>query len=162
MNQLKLLEHYIFKIFLILASMSLISMMLIVTANVIGRLFFDFPIMGSFEIAGLSGVILGGIALGYTEKERRNVTVEILVMQLPSRIKSILDGFTLTLSLIGVGFLSWAVSKEALHAAINGEKTMVVGIPTFPFKIVWAIGTMILCYCILKNIIASFRKGFKK
>ena len=162
MNKPKGINEYLFNVLLVLASISLLAMMLIVAGNVIGRLFFNAPITGSFEIAGLSGILMGAVALGFTEKERRNVTVEALTILLPKRIQCFLESFMGILSLTAVGLLFWAVLHESLYAFQSKETTTVVGIATYPFKFVWAFGTLLLCIFVLRNIIIAFKKGCKK
>lgn len=156
------LGQYVLKILLILASVSLLAMMLVISLNVIGRIFFSSPILGALEIAGLAGVIFIAIALGFTEKEKNNVVVEVLVMLLSPRRRAVTDAVTLFLSLIGVAFLSYAVIKDAFHSAEFNEQTLVLGISTSPFKFIWAAGTLMLFLFILKNMITALRKVLNK
>jgi TRAP-type transport system small permease protein len=137
-------------------------MMVIITTNVLGRVFFKSPIFGALEISGLTGIILASVAIPYCEKEQRNVHVEILVDRFPPRVRGFSDAFVLLLSLGAVAVVSYAMLKESFHAASFGEETLVLELPTTPFKFIWTIGTILLCVVLLVNIVKSIMKGMKR
>ena len=154
--------QYIIRVLLIIAALALIAMMVIITGNILGRIFISTPILGAVEIAGLFGIVLSSIALPYVEKERRNVIVEILADKFPPRLRGFTDAFVFLLSLGGIAAMSWAMFNESFHAASFGEETGVLRIPTTPFKFIWSIGILLLCVVIIVNIISSIRKGVKR
>jgi TRAP-type C4-dicarboxylate transport system permease small subunit len=149
-------------VLLILASVALLGMMLVITLNVIGRIFFRMPILGALEIAGLAGVILAAVALGFVEKEERNVVVEAVLTLVPPRMKAIAVSISLFLSLVAVSIFAWVVFDDAFYAARFKEETLVLGIWTAPFKFVWAVGILILCLFLLRNMVRSIKKVVKK
>ncbi|MEJ2739316.1 MAG: TRAP transporter small permease [Dehalococcoidia bacterium] len=154
--------QYVIRVLLIIAAIALVAMMVIISTNVLGRVFLHSPIFGALEISGLAGIILASVAIPYVEKERRNVHVEILVDKFPPRIRGFSDAFVLLLSLGAVAVLSYAMIRESLHAASFGEETLVLALPTTPFKFIWSIGTILLCVVLLVNIITSIMKGMKR
>lgn len=154
--------QYVVRVLLVISAIALIAMMVIITTNVLGRVFLNSPIFGAIEISGLAGIVLASVAIPYVEKERRNVHVEILVDKFPPRVKGFTDAFVLLLSLGAVAVLSYAMIKESFHAASFGEETLVLELPTTPFKFTWTIGTLLLCVVLLTNVITSFIKGMKR
>ena len=154
--------QYLVRVLLIIAAIALITMMVIISTNVLGRVFLKSPIFGALELSGLAGIVLASVAIPYVEKERRNVHVEILVDRLPSRLRGFTDAFVLLLSLGAIAVLSYAMLKESLHAASFGEETLVLELPTSPFKFIWTIGTILLCVVLIVNIIKSIIKGMKR
>lgn len=161
MNRDKFVQYTV-KVLLIIASIAVLAMMVIIAFNILGRIFFNAPILGAIEIAGLTGAVLAAVALAYTEREHRNVVVEVVANLFPPRVRGFADAFTLLLSLGGVGIMMWAMFKEAFHAASFSETTLVLRAPTPPFKFIWSIGLLILCIVILVNLIAAFRRGLKR
>jgi TRAP-type C4-dicarboxylate transport system permease small subunit len=155
-------SQYIIRILLIIASVALLVMMCVVVGNVIGRIFFKTPIYGTVEIAGLTGVCLIAVAVGFTEREFRNVIVAIVAERFPPRVRGFADAFTLFLSLGVVAILSWAVFDSAIEAAAIGDYTPTLGISPAPFKFAWAIGTAILCLFLIQHIVQAFMKGLKR
>jgi TRAP-type C4-dicarboxylate transport system permease small subunit len=154
--------QYVIRVLLVIAAVALVAMMVIISTNVLGRVFFSSPIFGALEISGLAGIILASVAIPYVEKERRNVHVEILVDKFPPRVKGFSDAFVLLLSLGSVGVLLFAMVKESLRVASFGEETLVLELPTAPFKIIWSIGIFLLCVVLLINVITSIMKGMKR
>jgi TRAP-type C4-dicarboxylate transport system permease small subunit len=162
MNFLAKSIQSIIRVLLVIAAVALMTMMGIVVANVIGRIFFKSPVLGTVELAGLAGVVLIAVAVGITEREHRNVIVEVVSRRLPPRTRAIAGAFTLFLSLGAIAFLSWAVFGSALHAATTGEHTETLVIATAPFEFIWAIGALILCLFLLQHMIEAIIKGVKK
>jgi TRAP-type C4-dicarboxylate transport system permease small subunit len=154
--------QYLVRVLLVIAAIALVAMMVIITTNVLGRVFFKSPIFGALEISGLTGIILASVAIPYCEKEQRNVHVEILVDRFPPRVRGFSDAFVLLLSLGAVAVVSYAMLKESFHAASFGEETLVLELPTTPFKFIWTIGTILLCVVLLVNIVKSIMKGMKR
>jgi TRAP-type C4-dicarboxylate transport system permease small subunit len=156
------LVQYIVRVLLVIAAIALIAMMVVITGNILGRIFFSAPILGAIEIGGLAGVILSSIAIGYVEKKRRNVLVEILADKFPPRVRGFTDAFVLLLSLGAVAALSYAMFTDSFYAAGFGEETYVLEIPTTPFKFIWSIGTALLGVVLIGNIVISIRRGVKR
>jgi TRAP-type C4-dicarboxylate transport system permease small subunit len=161
MNGSKFVQYFT-RVVLVIGSIAVLAMMIVITANIAGRIFFKAPILGAIEIAGLTGAVLAAVALPYTEWEHRNVVVEVIANLFPPRVRGFMDALTLLISLLGVGVLSWAMFNEAFHAASFAEKTLVLRAPTPPFKFIWAIGTLLLFIVILRNIVAAIRRGVKR
>jgi TRAP-type C4-dicarboxylate transport system permease small subunit len=154
--------QYIVKVLLVIAAIGLIAMMVVITGNILGRVFLSTPILGALEIGGLAGIVLSSVAIGYVEKERRNVLVEILADKFPPRVRGFTDAFVLLLSLGAVAVMSYAMFDESMYAAGFGELTYVLEIPSTPFKFIWSFGTLLLCVVIISNIVISIRRGVKR
>jgi TRAP-type C4-dicarboxylate transport system permease small subunit len=155
------LSHLMIRVLLVVGGVSLMVMMAIVVGNSLGRAFFRMPIYGAIEIAGLAGVIVVAVAVGFAERERRNVVVDVVANRLKPRTRALADAFTLFLSLGAVAFLLWAVLTDALNALTIRETTLTTGVHVAPFKFTWAIGVIILCLFLGQHVIEAVRKGRK-
>ncbi|MFC1534302.1 TRAP transporter small permease [Thermodesulfobacteriota bacterium] len=153
--------RFMIKTLHVVAFIALMVMMSIVVANVIGRIFFKSPVMGTLEVAGFAGVIVVAVAIGLAQRENRNVFVDIIISRFSERLRIIADCFTYILSLIAVGFLFWAVTESAIDALTQGEITLTLSLKTYPFRFVWAAGLLLLCCFLIHRIIGIF-KGVKK
>jgi TRAP-type C4-dicarboxylate transport system permease small subunit len=154
--------RYVINALLVISGIAVIGMTGIIVANVIGRMFFKSPVFGVTELAGFCGVVLVAIGIGLTEREHRNVIVEVLVNRFPPRMKAFADVFVLFLSFGIVACLFYANFDNALKSTITGAKTFTLGINPAPFEFTWAIGLFILCLFLLRNIIDVFIKGLKR
>ena len=83
MNASKLIA-LLTRVLLIIATLAMVVMATIIAMNILGRSLFSRPILGTIDIAGLAGVVFASIAVGYTEWERRNVLVEVVVAKIPA------------------------------------------------------------------------------
>jgi TRAP-type C4-dicarboxylate transport system permease small subunit len=137
----------------VVAVLALITMMMVVVANIVGRIFFESPVMGTLEIAGFGGVIMATIAVIFSERGYRNIRVDIIVKHLPARPRNILDGITYFLSLCAMGILLWSVTMYSFEWLRTGEATFTLGIRHFPFGFIWAGGLFCLCVLLLKHMI---------
>jgi len=147
---------------LIIGAIPLIIMMVVVTANSLGRAIFRTPITGTIEIAGLAGVIVVAAAVGFTARERANVAVDVLLSQLKPRAKRILDAVTLFLSFAAVCFLLYAIILDALKSFRMEEVTMMMSFPTPLFKLAWAGGVFVLACFLLAHLVTVIRKRGEK
>lgn len=152
---------YLIKFLLIVGCMAILAMMIVVSFNIFGR-WMSRPIVGALEIAGLCGAVAAAVAIPYCAKEKRNVAVDVAATRLPQRLRGWIDTFTFTLSLIGVGLVMWVTFKEAFHAASFGDETLVAAVPTAPFKFIWAIGLLLLCLVLIRDIVGAIRRGMKQ
>jgi TRAP-type C4-dicarboxylate transport system permease small subunit len=143
---------------LVIGAIPLIIMMIVVTANSLGRAIFKIPVTGTIEIAGLAGVIVVAAAVGFTARERANVAVDVLLSQLKPRAKRILDIVTLFLSFAAVCFLLYAIIIDALKSFRMEEVTMMMSFPMPFFKFAWAGGVFILACFLLVHLITTIRK----
>ena len=155
-------SHMIIKVLLIIGGIALLVMMAIVVSNSIGRALFRTPIFGTIEIAGLAGVIVVAGAVGFAEREHRNIVVDTAANRMKPRMRALFDAFTLFLSLGAVAFLFWAVFNNAIRALKIREVTLTTSVLTAPFKFFWAIGIFILCLFLLQHMIEAIRKGGKR
>jgi TRAP-type C4-dicarboxylate transport system permease small subunit len=156
------LSHIVIKVLLVVAGVALMGMMVIIVGNSLGRALFKVPIFGTIEIAGLAGVIVVAVAVGFAEREQSNIVVDVVANRFTPRIKALADAFTLLLSVGAVAFLLWAIFKDALHSLTMREITLTTGVLTTPFKFTWAIGAIILCLFLLQHMIEAFRRVGKR
>jgi TRAP-type C4-dicarboxylate transport system permease small subunit len=146
----------------IAAALALMSMMMVVVANIIGRIFFRSPVAGTLEIAGFAGVVVAAVAVAFAERAHRNVAVDVVVRSLAPRVRKILDTITYLLSLGAIGILLWAASKSAVEWLRTGERTLTLGIRLFPFGFIWAFGLFCLCALLLQHVIQCLMKRVRK
>lgn len=154
--------EFVGRALLVLAAVALIVMATIITLNIFGRALFHRPIMGTIEYAGVLGIVFASVAISYVEKHRRNVVMEVVSSKFPPRVKAFTDAFGLLLGLVIIGVLSWAMFGDAGYALSYGETTVVMGVPLWPFKYIWAVGTAILCLALLYNMVQCIRRGVKR
>ena len=149
-------------VLLVIGTIPLLFMMVLIVANSLGRALFRTPVSGTIELAGIAGAVVVAAAVGFTARERGNVSVDVLVSRLRSKTRAGLDAVTYALSLVGVGFLLWAVGRDILKALDMQEATMTMSIPIAPFKIAWAVGLFITACFLLGHTISGLKTWRQK
>jgi len=124
-----------------------IIMMLMVVADVISRLTFNKPILGSVEIASYMLSIIAFTTIPLVESENMHIAIPLLFDRLPKKIRlfaSALIGF------FGLGILALIALASYLLAVEyigRGKVTQVLSIPIYPFVFIAAV--CILLYAII-------------
>jgi TRAP-type C4-dicarboxylate transport system permease small subunit len=156
------LSHMMMKLFLVVGAIAMMVMMVIVVGNSLGRALFNTPIFGTIEIAGLAGVVVVAVAVGFAERENRNVVVDVVANRFAPRTRAFVDTFTFFLSVAAVASLFWAMFDNALEAVTVREATLTTGVVTAPFKFTWVLGIIILCLFLIRHMIEAIQKGVKR
>jgi TRAP-type C4-dicarboxylate transport system permease small subunit len=110
----------------------LIPMMLLTTADVIGRSYFRRPITGTYELSSylLAVFILLGVA--YTYQVGGHVRVTMFVSKLPNRIAIGVSIITTMLSLFIIAVLAWQGWVLGWEEKTESEQ---LRIPELPFRL---------------------------
>ena len=130
----------------------IIPLMLLTTADVIGRALFSRPFPGSVELSSyiLDVFILMGVA--YTQQVKGHVQVTMLTSRLPVRGQNLLEAFTTLLSLAIIGLLAWQ------GWVVGMEETAVsdmLRIPQGPFKLLVGVACFFLCLELVIDLCAA-------
>ncbi len=154
--------NLLMKIIIVISFGSLLVMMGIVSANVIGRGLFSSPVLGTVEIVGIAGVFLIPFAIVLTERERAHIVVMIMVSRFSPRVQSIFSIISLVISIAVALALIYGGVFQLQDALERPEMvTPVLRIPKAPFISVWIIGCLFLIGILLKNMIEELIKGKK-
>jgi TRAP-type C4-dicarboxylate transport system permease small subunit len=130
----------------------LIPMMLITTADVVGRGFFRNPITGAYELSSylLAVFILLGIA--YTYQVGGHVRVTMFVSKLPDRISATVEIITTLLSLFIIAILAWQGWVLGWEEKTVSEQ---LRIPELPFRLLVFLAAVSLWLELLIDLVAK-------
>ena len=139
----------------------LFGMMLLTTCDVIGRYIFNLPITGDYEITEAMMVTLVFFFIGYAQASKAHVAVDLVVRLLPRKIAMVINIITQVLSLLMMLLVAWMSIVRWLELMEIHEHTPILGIPVSPFLLVLALGCLVLCIELGKDIPGLLRKGEK-
>lgn len=136
---------------------ALLPMMLLTTADVIGRAFFARPVPGAVELSEymLAVVILLGLA--YTQQVKGHPRVTLIVSRLPLALQPFLEAM---INLLGM-FIVFIVVWQGWVVATGSMATIVsdvLGIPQLPFRILVSVGGALLFLELLVDLAAALGK----
>ena len=124
-----------------IASGALTFMMFITVADVAGRAA-GYPIMGTYEIVGLTGAIVIGFAVPFTSWQKGHIYMEFLLDRLPQTQRQVLNVFTRLLCIALFIFIGYNLLQVAADFRRAGEVSPTLQIPIFPV----AYGVAICCF----------------
>jgi len=119
----------------------LLPLMLLTSAEVVGRAVWSRPIPGTLELASYLLAIFVLLGVAYTQQSKAHVRVEMLTSRLSPRAAAGLEIFTLLLSLFIIGVLAWqgwAVGVE--ERAVSD----MLRVPQRPFKLLVSVAGLLL------------------
>jgi TRAP-type C4-dicarboxylate transport system permease small subunit len=133
--------------------------MLITTADVVGRGFFNKPIAGTFELSEymLAVIILLGAA--YTQQVKGHVAVDFLTSRFSMKTQALCQMLVLFLSLFIVTILVW----QGFMLGIEEKGvTDQLRVPRAPFKMLVGIGGCLLWLQLFIDFIDSITKVVRR
>lgn len=144
----------------------ILVLILLTTADVILRYFFNQPIKGTYEITRLMMLTIVSLGIGYTQYKKGHIAIDVITMKF-SRKSRLIDGIVVHLLCLGIYIvIAWqAVVGGRVQQVRDVVISEVVKVPLFPFYYVLALGCVILCLVYIIDIAEAFkslRKGSKE
>src|SRR5512135_455400 len=92
MHALERINDTLNKVLMVLGSVAVLLLMSVATVNAFLRIpFIKSTWRGAYETVGFLGAIVIAFALGYTQKKKNHIVVDILTEKFPKRVNRILD-----------------------------------------------------------------------
>jgi TRAP-type C4-dicarboxylate transport system permease small subunit len=147
---------------MIAGGVSLLALTLLATMNVILRIF-QVPVSGTYEVVSFLGAIVTAGALGYTQKRKDHIVVDILSGKFPAPVKRVLDRISYILILVFFSIVSWQTFVYAKRLMRTGELSETLKIAYYPFVFLVGIGFAVLSLTSFLDLIETFwPRGEKK
>jgi len=142
---------------MIVGSVAVLSLMSIATVNVVLRFFFNAPYRGAYEVVGFLGAIVIAFALGYTQKRKAHIVVDILTEKFPKRVNRILDGINYFITMIFFAIVSWQVFVWGMKISRSGEVSETLKIIFHPFVYSVAVGFVVFSFTLMIDFLKNFQ-----
>ncbi|MDA8126569.1 MAG: TRAP transporter large permease subunit [Deltaproteobacteria bacterium] len=134
---------------------------------VVARYFFNAPIPGDNEIVELimvGAVFIGAVAVAQLDKN--HVNIDMVLLKLSPRARILTEALTLIFGILLMGLLVWSSWETASLFAENGNTTLMMTIPLYPFAFLIPLGVFLLLLVMTGDLIGCFRQaaelGFQK
>jgi TRAP-type C4-dicarboxylate transport system permease small subunit len=157
MNYLEKVSDVLNKVLVFVGSVAVLLLMSIATVNAFLRI----PLIkatwrGAYETVGFLGAIVIAFALGYTQKRKDHIVVDILTERFPKRVNRVLDGINYFVTTIFFAVVSWQVFVWGMKISKSGEVSETLKIVFHPFiysvSLGFAVFTLSLIIDFLKNL----------
>jgi TRAP-type C4-dicarboxylate transport system permease small subunit len=133
----------------------LVPMMLLTSADVVGRAVWSRPIYGTVELSSYLLAIFILLGVAYTHQVKGHVRVTMLLSRLPERAALALDVITILLSLVIVALLAWQGWVVGMEERAVSD---MLRVPQRPFKLLVAVAAFFLWLELLIDLFSTIKK----
>jgi len=140
----------------VIAGTSLTLMMFLTVADVFMRAW-GHPIMGTYELVGLSLALVIGFGIPKVSLKRQHIYMDFLVNTLSKRNKAIMNTFTRILCIILFVLIGYSLFSIGNEFRMSGEVSPTIKLPFFPMAYGVGICCFIECFVFLFEIVKSWR-----
>ena len=99
-----------------ISSVLIFVLVLLITADIIGRYVFLSPVPGTLEITESLMVFIVFLAYAHTEAGKHNIRIQIIERRITQRQKYLLDALAYTLGILVFGVICWQGWEQAWPA----------------------------------------------
>jgi TRAP-type C4-dicarboxylate transport system permease small subunit len=138
----------------IIGGLVLISMAGMTVASVIGRTFFNAPILGDVELVQLGLAVCVATFLPYTQFRGANIIVDFFTTKASARAQSRMDGLGTLLYACATALMAWRVYAGAVMSYENQEASMLMNLPIW---VPYALMVPGLALCSLVGLYQTYR-----
>lgn len=142
-----------------IGNIALAFMMLLTTTDVLGRYFFNSPVLGAYEITEYLMLIMVFSYLALAQSQKAHINVDIVFNRLPARLQRILERFNHIVCLLVMILVTWKSAQRIAELKSTSEASLLLKIPDYPFAIFLVIGCLVFCIEFFKDV---FTPMFKK
>jgi TRAP-type C4-dicarboxylate transport system permease small subunit len=112
---------------------------------------------GAYETVGFLGAIVIAFALGYTQKRKDHIVVDILTAKFPKRVNRVLDGINYFITMIFFAIISWQVLVWGMKISRSGEVSETLKIVFHPFIYSVSFGFAVFSLTLIIDFLKSFK-----
>jgi TRAP-type C4-dicarboxylate transport system permease small subunit len=158
MDTLEKLEVFLNKILMVLGSVAVLLLMSVATVNAFLRI----PLIksswrGAYETVGFLGALVIAFALGYTQKRKDHIVVDILTEKFPKKVNRVLDGTNYFVTMIFFAIISWQVLIWGMKISKSGEVSETLKIIFHPFIYCVSFGFAVFSFTLLIDFLKNLK-----
>jgi TRAP-type C4-dicarboxylate transport system permease small subunit len=157
MNQFDKLNVFLNKILMILGGIAVLGLMSLATGNVVLRIF-HMPYRGAYEVVSFLGAVVIAFALGYTQKRKDHIVVDILTSKFPKTLNRYLDRINYFVTLIFFSTVTWQISVWGMKICESNEVSETLKVIYYPFVFCVSLGFGVLSLTLLIDLLKTFQR----
>jgi TRAP-type C4-dicarboxylate transport system permease small subunit len=159
MEVLEKIRDLLDKAFLVLGGVAVLALMALATGNVCFRVF-GMPYRGAYELVAFLGALVTAFALGYTQRKKSHIVVDILTETFRPGVKRVLDGISYFIGMVFFALIAWVILTWGVKIAGSGEVSETLKIAYYPFIYGVSLGFAFLCLTLLLDFLhVILKKG---
>lgn len=126
--------------------------------DIVGRNLFNNPIKGTFELTGLSLVIIVFLSLGITQWKKEHIEIDFFFDKFPEKVQQVLATITYFILLIFLIVVTWKMVGYVGTVFLSNEESNDLRIPIYYFTIIASIGMVVFTMNFLYDFFKSLLK----
>ena len=148
--------------FLKISIVLIFLMMFVTVADVVGRYFFNHPILGVFELTRFSLGAIVCTALGFSQINKVHIAINIFVSHLSLDWRNIIETINCLLAFLTFAIVSWQMFVYAWRLYDASQVTSVLGAPIYPFVFVSALGVVLFTIVLFHDLARATNRLFSR
>lgn len=129
----------------IVAGLIVLALMIVVTADVIMRSLFNYPLPNSYEYMELGMVFIVYLGAAQVQREKRHIAIDALVKALPPRGRALAEMLGCLIGLVLMTAIGWWGAQAAWNSYVTSEYIgSVARLPVLPARIALMAGVLVL------------------
>jgi len=142
----------------IVAGCCLAGIMVLVVSNIILRVIFNSPILGTIDYVGFLAALAIGLALAYCAVQNAHIAVDFIIERFPYQVQAVVDSLMNIVALGFWGLVSWKMVEYAQSLAASGVVSPTTQTPFHPYVYLVSLGLFVLCLVLLVRLIDSIKR----
>ncbi len=143
-----------------IGAVALAFMMLLTVADVLMRAF-GHPLVGTYEVVGLSMALVIGITIPKVSLDRGHVYMEIVLDKLAKGNKDVLNTFTRLICIFLFVLIGYNLFVAGNEYRISGEVSPTIQLPAYPLAYAVGVCCFIECMVFLLQIVKIWRGEYE-
>lgn len=132
----------------------LMLMMLMMVLDIILRLLFNRPILGTYELVEFMMAVTVFFGFSYTQIEKGHISVEMFIRKAPKRVRAVIEATNYLVGMLLFIMMCWGGIQQVKNVYLKGDVSAALLIPVWPFVIAVVIGSGLMGLVLLKDVIS--------
>jgi TRAP-type C4-dicarboxylate transport system permease small subunit len=145
-----------------IGSYVLVGMVLMITADVLMRRFFNSPFPFTFEMTEYLLVVVGWSYIAFTTSKGRHVSVDTLTSHFPPKTRKVILYIGDFITVILLGLISWQSILQGMNVYNIGTTSAILHVVKWPFQYWVALGSALACIMFFFKTLNSIITGVDK
>lgn len=141
-----------------IAAIILFLTAILVVANVLSRRILNLPIQGTHDLILFLTPVLISLSIAYCAVKDGHISISIFIDKLPMKLQIAIDTLIGIVTAVILFLITRNMFLYADEMRKNGEVSLTIGLPHYPFVIILAIGFGMLALVIVGKVLTLYTK----
>ena len=157
-NVIKKICHYLCYVSMFIV----VVMMVLMTIDAVGGLFFNFRVKGSYELVQVILSVVVFTSWAYTQTEHGHIHVVMFIRMFPQKLRFVIFALVSALSTVVMAIASYGVYRMIVDKMASNDRTATLLIPYWPFYLIELVAFIIFTIALLGDTFKAVAAIFNK